>query len=792
MATQKKKYLLHRSVPVFLDKMREHKEPYITEILGKELVVYPDVLSPHYDWSGIFHVRHLGNVEGKQVLDMGCGSGIIGLFAAFNGVRKVLATDINPRAVENTRENFKKYNLNNARAIESDLFSAVNGAFDLIVFNLPYHGAKTHDLLERAVSDENYVVMEQFLAQAKDYLAPGGEIQVGFSTSGDVDLLREKIAKHNYVIEKIYSESDRGYNCQLYVLSTDTSQKTISLLDTKTAHEELEGDELISPTSAQGAVRKLLIKSKGSIATLRNYEFGQTIVDSGVVVDRLLAMQNGFQYAKVPFGIITKGTVTVYERNVGVRRLGVGDCIGVFETAHWLNSASSRKIGEWTLIADGDVEVLFLAESLGRDGEFRNFLLNFARADHVPQPVTNLTLLDWTAAHTTEKLLTDTAIVVHSHILPTNIALIRHLAHLVGIDKIFILEKPYSTVQSCLGELARAGIDVVGVPFAGSLYHDALERGIHVLWRKIAEAHANRKFSRLLILDDGGDLWATIPWQNLRDVKISGVEQTQRGVARFRQADMHLPPIVSVASSGVKKIVESEFIGASIVEKLFEAKQLQSRRVGVIGMGNIGQAIFKHLQERNIHVIVYDSEKPNAVSAAEFRNSIDTLVQDADLVIGATGVDILRGVTLDKVCGSKMFASASSVDIEFQTLTRLASSNQGMFDDIRVFPHANLECTVLNGGFPVNFDRQREWEPKANIAITRCLLYVGMMQAVRLIESVETAPGFYALDTLAQKQILSRWLDERQEKQENFSDIERIANAIFVEGAKKMPSVWNE
>ena len=754
--------------------------------------MYPDVLSPHYDWSGIFHVRHLGNVGEKRVLDMGCGSGIIGLFAALNGAREVVATDINPSAVENAQENFKKYKLTNARAIESNLFFSVDGTFDLIIFNLPYHGAKANDFLEKAVSDENYDVMKQFLTQAKDYLTFSGEIQVGFSTSGDVDLLREEIAKHGYAINRIYSENNRGYNCQLYVLGVGTSQRAIPLLNAKSAHTELEDGKSTQPTYAQEVVSKLFEKSENKISVVRCFEFGQIIVDSGILVDPPITEHKDFQYAKVPFGIITKGTITVYERNVGVRRLGVGDCVGVFETAHWLNSTSSRKIGGWTLVADGNVRILFLTEQLARDNEeFRDFVLGLARADHVPQPVTDLPLLDWTAAHTTEELLIDTAIVIHSHVLPTNIALIRHLAHLVGIDKIFVLEKTYSTVQSSLNELARAGIDVIEIPFINSAYHDALERSVHVLWRKVAEARASRKFSRLLILDDGGDLWATIPWQNLGNVKISGVEQTQRGIARLRQTDMRLPSIVCVASSGVKKIVESEFIGISIVAKLLESKQLLSGKIGIIGMGNIGQAIFKHLKKQGVDVIAYDSERPDAVSASEFRNSIDALIQDANLIIGATGVDILRGVTLDKVRGSKTFASASSVDIEFQTLIRLAS-RQGMLGDICVSPHADLDCTILNGGFPVNFDRKREWEPKEDIAITRCLLYVGIMQSARLLELTKTTSGFYALDIPAQKQILARWLTEKGDSWGDFSDTGKIASAIFVENIETMPTVWRE
>ena len=42
------------------------------------------------------------------------------------------------------------------RFCESDLFAAVDGSFDLIVFDPPFRWFAPRDLLERAFADENY------------------------------------------------------------------------------------------------------------------------------------------------------------------------------------------------------------------------------------------------------------------------------------------------------------------------------------------------------------------------------------------------------------------------------------------------------------------------------------------------------------------------------------------------------------------------------------------------------------------------------------------------------------
>ena len=65
-----------------------------------------------------------------SVLEIGTGCGVIAKRIA-ERARCVIATDKNPRAVENAK-------LNGVEAIMGDLFADLNSRFDLIIFHPPY------------------------------------------------------------------------------------------------------------------------------------------------------------------------------------------------------------------------------------------------------------------------------------------------------------------------------------------------------------------------------------------------------------------------------------------------------------------------------------------------------------------------------------------------------------------------------------------------------------------------------------------------------------------------------
>ncbi len=83
-------------------------------------------------------VQHLLklDLENKKVLDMGCGTGILAIFAEMKGAKPVDAIDIDNWCYENSLENVTRNNCENISVYEGDASLLVAKKYDLIIANI--------------------------------------------------------------------------------------------------------------------------------------------------------------------------------------------------------------------------------------------------------------------------------------------------------------------------------------------------------------------------------------------------------------------------------------------------------------------------------------------------------------------------------------------------------------------------------------------------------------------------------------------------------------------------------
>ncbi|MEM7655216.1 MAG: 50S ribosomal protein L11 methyltransferase [Bacteroidota bacterium] len=83
-------------------------------------------------------IQHLSQIdcEGISVLDMGCGTGVLGILAAKMGANSVLGIDIDPWSYENARENVKLNQVGQMNVRKGDRELIPDQTFDLLLANI--------------------------------------------------------------------------------------------------------------------------------------------------------------------------------------------------------------------------------------------------------------------------------------------------------------------------------------------------------------------------------------------------------------------------------------------------------------------------------------------------------------------------------------------------------------------------------------------------------------------------------------------------------------------------------
>ena len=149
----------------------------------------------HETTRGLLAEMAIMDWDGLSVLDMGCGSGVLGIYAAMRGARDVVFVDIDPWSVRNTVENLELNGLHDLgypvrEGGASVLTTEDSGRFDVVIANI-----------------NRNILLEDMAAYAATMKSPGALMLSGFMQP-DVAPLEAAAQEHGLRLANLREEAE--------------------------------------------------------------------------------------------------------------------------------------------------------------------------------------------------------------------------------------------------------------------------------------------------------------------------------------------------------------------------------------------------------------------------------------------------------------------------------------------------------------------------------------------------------------------------------------------------------
>jgi methylase of polypeptide subunit release factors len=193
----------------------DYSTEFFSDLGLSNLFVGEGTLGPEMSWVAHllthFLLTHPYLYSDKEVLDMGCGSGVQTVATALKGAKSVIGADISKAAIRSTAENITRFNLQNATCVESDLFDNLNKekTFDVIIFNYPFISGTPSDEKEGIYIAETETI-NRFFKEARKHLTHNGILIMPFSHLGDHDPSRYALMHGYYMLNEIKLKNNFG------------------------------------------------------------------------------------------------------------------------------------------------------------------------------------------------------------------------------------------------------------------------------------------------------------------------------------------------------------------------------------------------------------------------------------------------------------------------------------------------------------------------------------------------------------------------------------------------------
>jgi SAM-dependent methyltransferase len=148
---------------------------------GVEIAPLGARIHPHYGVFSPIRGEYVGLVANAPLpagatlaFDIGAGTGVLAALLARRGVAKVIATDMDARALSCARENLHRLGLDGqVEVLQADLFP--EGRAPLVVCNPPWLPGRPSSSIEYAIYDPDSRMLKGFLNGLAAHLTPGGE-----------------------------------------------------------------------------------------------------------------------------------------------------------------------------------------------------------------------------------------------------------------------------------------------------------------------------------------------------------------------------------------------------------------------------------------------------------------------------------------------------------------------------------------------------------------------------------------------------------------------------------------
>lgn len=192
--------------------------------MGYPFYVNENVLTPRFDTEIL--TEQVGKLlkPGMRILDLCTGSGciLLSLLAEYREWKlEGVGADISRAALDVAEKNKKRLNVR-ARMIESNLFSDVEGSFDLIVSNPPYIATgELKNLMPEVRDHEPWLALDgkddglyyyrEITKQAAEYLREGGWLcfEIGYDQGKALEQIMKEAGYRDIRIGKDLSGLDR-------------------------------------------------------------------------------------------------------------------------------------------------------------------------------------------------------------------------------------------------------------------------------------------------------------------------------------------------------------------------------------------------------------------------------------------------------------------------------------------------------------------------------------------------------------------------------------------------------